>query len=238
MTYRELIYMILDELKLYSDDSDFNELHIKFLCSKYRSLLLKQTYANIKKEIPDSNKQTIVLNLEISPTTDCDGCTGIYLKSKEKVPTTLPIGIHEVYPHNYLLGHHISYITQERFRNVGYNKWLKNIIYCCKAEDDYLYFKSWNPQHLHLEQVCFSGVFENIEDALLLEYRDSECDTMDNKFPIEEALVPQLIQLVVQELSNKTISPADQMNNASDDKSSLYNYMARNVKSDLAKQLS
>jgi hypothetical protein len=61
---------------------------------------------------------------------------------------------------------------------------------------------------------------------------------MDKDFPIEEALIPQLIQAVVQELANKTISPADQFNNASDDKSSLYNYMARNTKSDLAKQLS
>lgn len=234
--------MILDELKLYSDDSDFNELHIRFLCSKYRALLLKQTYAKINKNIPENNKQTLCLELEIDPLIECNNCTGVYLKSKDKLPNTLPIGIHKVYPYNSMVGHNITYISPERFRFIGYNKWLKNIIYCCKGEDNYLYFKSWNPQHLHLEKVHFSGIFEDVEEASQLECgndnKDTCIDIMDKNFPIEEALIPQLIQAVVQELANKTISPADQSNNASDDKSSLYNYMARNTKSDLAKQLS
>lgn len=41
MTWRELIYMINDELKLDSDDSSFNEEHIAFLAGKYRAFLLK-----------------------------------------------------------------------------------------------------------------------------------------------------------------------------------------------------
>ena len=44
MTWREAVYMVLDELKLMSDDSNFNEDHIIFLLSKYRSFILKQTY--------------------------------------------------------------------------------------------------------------------------------------------------------------------------------------------------
>ena len=237
MTYKELIYMILDELKLYSDDSDFNELHIKFLCSKYRAFLLKQTYSNIKKTIPDANKQTICLDLELVPV--IESLDGISLKSKDKVPNTLSISTPEVSPHDYVLGHTITYIPLERFRYTGYTKWLKNMIYCCKGSDNYLHFKSLNPQHLHLERVQFTGVFEDVEEAAKLACRENkDIDIMDTEFPIEEALIPQLIQAVVQELAPKTVSPADQDNNASDDKSSIYNYMARNVKSDLAKQLS
>jgi len=41
MTYKEIIYLILDELKMSSDDSYYTEDHVKFLCNKYRTLLLK-----------------------------------------------------------------------------------------------------------------------------------------------------------------------------------------------------
>ena len=38
-TYRQLIYLVLDELKLMSDDSSFTEDHIIFLLSKYRAFI-------------------------------------------------------------------------------------------------------------------------------------------------------------------------------------------------------
>ena len=51
MTYREIVYSILDLLKQSSDDSFYTEEHVLFLVSKMRATILKQTYANIKKEI-------------------------------------------------------------------------------------------------------------------------------------------------------------------------------------------
>ena len=63
MTYNELIYMVLDELKLSSDDSYITPDHVIFLLVKYRSFLLKQRYSDIKKQIPDSNYQSICLDL-------------------------------------------------------------------------------------------------------------------------------------------------------------------------------
>ena len=48
MTWRELVYMINDELKLDSDDSSFNEEHIAFLAGKYRALILEQKYSGLK----------------------------------------------------------------------------------------------------------------------------------------------------------------------------------------------
>jgi len=47
--------MALDELKLHSDDANFTEEHIIFLADKYRAILLKQRYADVKKEIPLAN---------------------------------------------------------------------------------------------------------------------------------------------------------------------------------------
>jgi hypothetical protein len=40
-TYRELVYMVLDELKAKSDDFYYTEDHIIFLLDKYRAFLLK-----------------------------------------------------------------------------------------------------------------------------------------------------------------------------------------------------
>lgn len=41
--------MVLDELKLLNDDSFYTEDHVLFLAVKYRGLLLKQRYSDIKK---------------------------------------------------------------------------------------------------------------------------------------------------------------------------------------------
>lgn len=54
-TYKELVYLVLDELRLHSDDALFTEDHIIFLADKYRAFLLKQKYSDIKKQIPESN---------------------------------------------------------------------------------------------------------------------------------------------------------------------------------------
>jgi hypothetical protein len=55
MKYKELVYLVLDEMKLTNDDSVINENHIVFLASKYRNMILKQRYSDIKKPIPESN---------------------------------------------------------------------------------------------------------------------------------------------------------------------------------------
>ena len=56
MTWREIIYMVLDELKGMSDDFTFTEDHIAFLLGNYRSFILKQRYYTyIKKAISESN---------------------------------------------------------------------------------------------------------------------------------------------------------------------------------------
>ena len=52
-TYKEIVYMCLDELQLSSDDATFNEEHIIFLANKYRAFLLKKNYTDLKKEIPE-----------------------------------------------------------------------------------------------------------------------------------------------------------------------------------------
>jgi hypothetical protein len=54
-TYKELVYMVLDELKAKSDDFYYTEDHIIFLLEKYRAFLLKQKYRTPKSVVLNSN---------------------------------------------------------------------------------------------------------------------------------------------------------------------------------------
>lgn len=221
MTYKELIYMIMDELKGMSDDFSFNEDHIRFLCGKYRAFLLKQRYySDIKKIIPDSNYQTICIDLIQTPAIDGEECEGgTLLKSNTRIPNSIGFATSRIYPENFMLGN-IMLISRERMKYIGYNKWLKNVIYGAIGPDNYLYLKSWNPQFLYLEKVKMTGIFESIEDANNLMCNTDDdgktCDLMDTRFPIEEALVPPLIELVVKEIRGSEYLPADEVNDAND----------------------
>lgn len=219
-TYRQLVYMVLDELKGTTDDFTFTEDHVMFLLSKYRTFILKQRYADIKKSIPESNYQTLCFELIEVPAiagVPCEG--GTYLRTKSKVPFTMKIGSPKVYPVDYFQGSNITFISRERMKYVGYNKFMQNIIYCALGPDNYLYLQSSNPQFLYMENIRFTAVFEDAESASELECNKEGkiCDTIDRLFPIEDALVPPLIELVVKELRQAEYSPADEQNNANDD---------------------
>ena len=224
-TYKELVYMCLDELKLYSDDALYTEEHIMFLLGKYRTFLIKQRYSDVKKQIPESNYQTICLDLIEVPAISGEPCEGgFYLRSKEKIPFLMKIGNPRVYPIDYYQGE-ITYVSRDRMRYVGYNKYLQNIIYASLGPDNYLYFKSFNPQFLYLEKVRMTGIFEDTLAASELqcpdENGDTICDVLDREFPIENALIPPLIQLVVEELTKAEYKPEDKENNSDDDLSEV-----------------
>lgn len=225
MKYKDIVYMVLDEIKSTSDDAFFTEEHVLLLVNNYRNFILKQRYSDIKKPIPESNYQTICLNLIQVPAmagVPCGG--GTFLRSKEKVPFMMKIGTPKVYPINYYLGE-ITYVSRERMRYVGYNKYLQNIIYASLGPDNYLYLQSSNPQYLYLEKIRLTGIFENIEsvsDLLCDDSGDSiNCDIMDKTFPIEDALVPPIIELVVKELLGAEYIPKDETNDAKDELSEI-----------------
>ena len=223
MTYKELVYLVLDELKLTSDDSLINENHVIFLLSKYRNFILKQRYSDIKKPIPESNYQTICLDLQVTDNIEGLPCAGSTLKSVQQIPNLMKIGNQKVYPTDYFQGE-ITLVSRERLRYVGYNKYLKNIIYCAIGPDKHLYFKSQNPNHLYLRKVRMTGIFDDVEKASELQCSDNNentCDVLDREFPLESALVPTIIELIVKELSNTIYQPQDEENDANDNLSEV-----------------
>ena len=65
--YSELVYMITDLLKLFSDDSVYTEDHIIYLLDTTRAYLLEQKYGNdSRKEMSRDNLQTIEITFEVN----------------------------------------------------------------------------------------------------------------------------------------------------------------------------
>ena len=131
----------------------------------------------------------------------------------------MKIGNPTLYPLDYYQGD-ITLVSRDRMKYVGYNKYLNNIIYASIGPDNYLYLKSFNPQYLYLEKIKMTGIFEDPQAVSELQCEGEngvECNILDRTFPIEEALIPQLVQLVVQELYNLSRSNEDNDNNAKDD---------------------
>ena len=244
-TYKEIVYMVLDELKMTSDDSHFVEEHVLFLADTYRSFILKQRYSDIRKEIPMSNYQVICVDLEKVqlPSTGICGA-GIYLKSTKPIPNILPVSTPNVTPMDMFAGE-FNYVNPMRFRHTGHNKYLKNQAYATIAPDHYLYMKSTNNQLYYLKKVKITGIFEYSSQLVGLMCDNSGdtavCDIMDMQYPLEEALIPVVIELIVKELSAFKYQAKDDTNDAKDDLSEIAAYirqqMALGKRSDLYKDM-
>ena len=214
-TYRQLTYLVLDELKMDTDDTMFNENHVSFLLNKYRAFILKQYYNTLKKETSDSNYQTICLDLNFSVEDAC--ADNFYLKSTEKVPFLLGIGITKIYPVNFYTGE-ITYITRERMKYVGNNKYLRNIIYASLNPEGYLILRSKNPQVKYLKKIKMTAIFEDDIKAYELQCDDNKaCDILDREFPLEENFINTLVAYVVKEIRTTLYIKEDELNNANDD---------------------
>lgn len=223
MTYGEAVYMILDQLKLTSDDANFNENHVIFLLNKYRALAIKEEYERTKKELDESNKQLLCLDLIEVPAISGEVCEeGTYLRSVNKLPKILNLHHNDIQVTimDYF-NSNISYVSVDRFRWVGHNKWLKNIIYATIAPDNYVYLKSNNPQFLYLEKIKLSAIFEDPEKVQNLlcdkENFDTICDILERDFPVEMALVPSILERVRRDLTQSLYNKEDENNNAKDD---------------------
>lgn len=236
MKINEVVYYCLDAIKAFSDDASVNEEHVLFLLSKYRGALLQQ-YHNIKKEIPESNYQTICIDLEDTTKIHC--MSGPERRSVQEIPNFMTIGSPSVLLYNGFESEVIEFVPYKRLKSVGHNKWKENFIYAAMGPDQHLYLSSTNPQYLYLEKVKVRGIFEDFEKAAELDCNyNAECsDIMELEFPLEVSLVPDLIARVVKDILGTAWRMADGQNNATDDLSDIATFVRRTMKSQFARQI-
>lgn len=235
-TYRECVYIIFDELKLDSDDSRIEVEHIIFLLNKYRAILTKQRYGGTKRDVPLEYYQIWELGQLELPTNNTD--VRRTFSFEKPVPPILNL-------HGVLLETSISYYTSDtqstdyvednidvnfinpdRFKYLGYNKWLSSQPYATIGYDHKLYISS-TADFLNGKRFRIQGIFENPTD-----FQESTDGKLDMYFPVEQALVQPIIDLIVKELGNVLYLPKDGENNSSDDLSiSMGNYQPPKTKS-------
>lgn len=245
MTVGEVVYFILDACKLISDDTTINENHALFLAKKYRSFLIKKEQEREQLSTDSESEfeyQQICLDLEKTAAMDGEPCTGgYYLRTVQKIPKTLEGSTPRVYPVDFYQGIRVVYISRDRMRYVGTNKYLRSIIWVSLGPDMHLYIKSDNPQFMYLKKIRMSAVFEDFDDVSGLlcdnDGSDVSCDVMSMTFPIREYLIPQLLELCIKDLTGFSYKPADNLNNASDDLSNMMSFIRRNAKSGLQKAI-
>lgn len=215
-TYRELVYMVHDEMKRVSDDAFYTDEHVIFLLNKFRSYILKREYSSAKKEINGANYQEICLALQPVEAIPGLPCLGSYVRSVEKIPEYHTFSNTQVYPVDFYKGN-IVFTSMEKMRFVGRNKWTHNIIYASMGPDNYLYFTSQNPQFMYLRHAKMYAVFDDASEAADLSCDAADvCDILDKEFPLESSFVTYIIELCVKELAQGAVLPADDINTGDD----------------------
>lgn len=233
--------MVLDFLKISSDDAYYTPDHVIFLLNKFRAFVLKSKYENGKETPSDTNYQTVKVNFEEIDRVEGLDCSGKYLRSKETLPGSLGIGVPQ-FSGSDIFEDGMCVVSPARFKNVGFNKWMKNITYVT-LQSDKVYLKSCNPLAYYLEEGTYRDIFNDPISAAAEsgEYDVDEsgavCNPMDVEFPLEDNLLPLVMQYVVKELSGGLYKPKDSENNADDDLSELANFIRSYVKSPLRKQI-
>lgn len=221
-TFAEVVYSCLDILKEISDDAYYTEEHVIFLASHMRNLLLERKYKNSRNQtftpMSDENTQEICLTLEPTEMLP-SGCSGMWLHSVEKIPDTINVGDAKLSTVSDMIQSTVTFIPSERMPYVGYNKWLKNILYAAKSDDGHLYITGSNPQFMYLNRVRMTAVFSDPRKAAELSCdpdNGGKCNILEMKFPLESALIPSCIELTVQELMGSRYAPEDKSNDAKD----------------------
>jgi hypothetical protein len=212
---------VFEKLKISSDDSDITEEFIASLIDTKRALLLKQRFSKNGWSIPNEVKQEVCMDLEVAASIDGMTCLGKILRTKLQVPNAIKIKGKEG-PLNVRLYDRkdiaLNIVPIEKLPFVGYNGFVSNMIYCALDYDGKLYLTSARSQHLFLEAIKITHVFESPEAVFPLECNDltDVNDVWDIDYPIEISMVDEIVQMIVKELVVTLQIPEDNVNDADD----------------------
>lgn len=219
----QIIYSILNTNKAgtSSDDSPISKRQIMFWFNEYRSLLLTQEMSKRNTISPSVIQRIKCLPIEVVGLDDCcelpedSECTAY--RTTQKIPSTLTRGqkptIISVESVDGLRT--FSRINSFRRKYSKYNKWSKQReVYW--ISDGYIYLLSQNPL---IENISVSGVWP---DPLVIETLTScsgePCFTWDDEYPVDNDMIPIIINLIWKEKMNIALNvPADNVNNAKSD---------------------
>jgi hypothetical protein len=221
MTKNEIIYSVFEKLKIQSDDTDITAELVSSLVDSKRALLIKQQYGAKPWSLPIEVKQEVCVDLEVANNIDGLSCFGKILRTKIKLPNSIKIRAKEG-PLN-IRKHDrtqipINIVPIERLPYIGHNSFISNMIYAAVDYDGRIYLVSNRKNHLFLESIKVTDIYEDPDTAYELECGTtaSTIEAWDQDYPIESSMADPLINLIVQELAKTLAMPEDNVNDAED----------------------
>ena len=221
MTKREIIYTVFEKLKIQTDDSDITEELIASMIDTKRAMLLKQQFAKNPWHMPIEVKQEICVDLEVANSVAGVACLGKILRTVNPLPSSIkvkgkegPLNIRRMDRSAIA----INLVPIERLPYVGYNSIIGAMLYAAIDYDGRLYFTSTRKNHLFLETVKVSDIFEHPDTAYALECENDSAiiEPWDTQYPIEVGMVDPIINLIAQDLGRTIQMPEDNVNDAED----------------------
>lgn len=218
----EIIYQVLEKLNIHSDDTRITEELVSNLIDLKRGMLLKQQYSRNPWHMPTMVKQELCLNLNLVDKVNGYSCAGKILAT-DVLPWSVKIKGKE----GPLLVRKedgsvlsLSIIAVERVPYLYENRYLQNIIYCTLDADGRLYIISNNNKYKFLRSIKVTDVYEEPDKAALLtcDYDSSVSDEWDMEYPCEAAMIDVIVGLVIKDLMPAVQIPADNKNDAVDDR--------------------
>jgi len=210
-TYRDVIYMVLDELKQFTTDIPFEEEHIATLLTISRAVIIKQKFAGQKTEIPMELLQPIQFNIikdsgiiKSNREFDVINLNGMHMFYNVTVPSIPDV--------------EFSQTTLDRFKYVRVNKWLSNVCYFTVSNNNVLYFKV--PTTI---DALFTSSYIEIPayyNAILEDPRTAypyESKYLDLDFAITGDMLRIIIDLTLADLYKHLHLPEDTINNGKND---------------------
>lgn len=233
-TYKELVYMVLDELKAKSDDFYYTEDHIIFLLEKYRAFLLKQKYRTPKSVVLNSNYSYIEIPATLTLTSPILETSFVC----EAIPITQPKLT--VIPNRDDIKKEVifNYCTEDRRLFLRQSNYLKNMNYFYFLNNK-LVLDSGNKFFKDNNYLNLTALLKIILESPSKVYQslNPNADILDMTFPLEESLISPLLEMVVKDLTSAMFKPEDDVNNGKDETGDLNKFMYQNSKSDLQKQI-
>ena len=210
-TYRDVIYIVLDELKQFTTSIPFEEEHIAYLLTLSRAVIIKQKYSNSKIEIPPEVMQKVPFKLvqrhgiiTSNRSFDLINLNGSHLFYSVDIPSLPNV--------------ELTQTTISRFKYLNINKWLANIAYYTINEMGKLIFKVPNSiSSLFTSSSTEVDAYYNVilEDPRKIFLYDD--DYLDRDFAINGDLLRIIIDLTLADLYKHIHLPEDTINNGKND---------------------
>lgn len=214
ITLRHLIFDVRNRLKLYSDDSTITNQYLEYLINTERTKLARQRISNAQRDIPREYKQELYLNMEVN--TDVLGVE--LLISTDTIPKLLnstSIDSVTTITGDANVIRRFNMVSYSRLPYVGVSAHLNTLVYGAISDEDRLILKSGNSNAKLINVIRLRGVFSDVKEAMKLsEGYDENIDYWDVEYPIDPAIIPDLINSIVSQLINRFKIPEDKINDA------------------------